>query len=130
MNGIVFYKIFLKLFYGDLDMTKKFILFLIIFFAFFNILNSQSKKEVSLDQNYPNPFNSNTTISFNIRSSCNVNLEIFNLIGQRISTLISGELPAGNYIKQWNPGNQPSGIYFYKLKAGSLIEVKRLVLIK
>jgi hypothetical protein len=111
-------------------MAKKFILFFILLLSFFNILNSQSKKEVSLDQNYPNPFNSNTIISFNIRNTCNVNLEIFNLIGQKVSTLISGELTAGNYTKQWNPRNLPSGIYFYKLKAGSLTEVKRLVLIK
>jgi hypothetical protein len=111
-------------------MTKKFILFLIFSITFFNILNSQVKKEANLDQNYPNPFNSSTMISFNIRNTSNVSLEIFNLIGQKVSTIISGELTAGNYTRQWNPGNMPNGIYFYKLKVGAQTEVKRLVLIK
>ncbi len=84
----------------------------------------------SLSQNYPNPFNPSTTISFSIPSRSFVSLKVFDIIGREVATLASGELSAGTYTRQWNASNMSSGIYFYRLQAGKVIETKKLVLIR
>ena len=71
-------------------------------------------------QNYPNPFNPSTNISFTLASRSFVSFKIFNLLGKKVATVVSEEMPAGNYSRQWNAVNMPSGIYFYRLNAGSL----------
>lgn len=93
--------------------------------------------EFSLQQNYPNPFNSNTVIQFGIAGpgESEVELSIFNMLGQRVRRLAEGTRPEGEYQIEWDGrddfGNRlPSGIYFYKLKAGNFIETKKLVLVK
>jgi len=83
-----------------------------------------------LFQNYPNPFNPTTTISFAISSRSFVSLKIFDIMGKEIATIISTEMPAGNYQRQWNATNVSSGIYVYRLQAGSFVETKKLVLLK
>ena len=83
-----------------------------------------------LSQNYPNPFNPSTTISFYLPSRSFVSLKIFDLIGREVVTLVSEEMSAGNYIKQWNANNLAGGIYFYRLQAGSFIISKKLVFLK
>jgi pectate lyase len=83
-----------------------------------------------LYQNYPNPFNPSTTISFNLPFRSFVSLKIFNLLGREIACLISENLSAGNYSQQWNAWNLSSGIYFYRLQAGSFIETKKLIFLK
>ncbi len=83
-----------------------------------------------LTQNYPNPFNPSTTISFQLSTSGYVSLKIFDLMGREISTLVSGELPAGTYTKQWNAGEVASGVYIYQLRAGSFVETKKLLLLR
>jgi len=84
----------------------------------------------SLDQNYPNPFNPSTTVPFYLPSRSFVSLKIFDLLGKEISTLVSEELSAGNYSRQWNAESFPSGVYFYRLQAGSFTETKKLLLLR
>jgi hypothetical protein len=55
---------------------------------------------------------------------------VYDVIGREVATIFSGELPAGNYTRQWNAAAMPSGIYFYRLAAGSYTATKKLVLIK
>jgi hypothetical protein len=84
----------------------------------------------SLSQNYPNPFNPATTISFYLPSKSFVSLKIFDLLGRDIATIISEEMPAGGYSRQWIASKMTSGIYFYRLQAGSYSETKKLILLK
>lgn len=83
-----------------------------------------------LGLNYPNPFNPSTNISFSLPSKSFVSLKIFDSLGRSVATIASEELPAGNYSEQWNAANMSSGIYFYRLQAGSFTETKKLVLLK
>ena len=83
-----------------------------------------------LEQNYPNPFNPTTIISFTLPSTSFVSLKIFDALGREVSTLLSEELSAGIYSQQWNASDFPSGIYFYRLQAGSFAETKKLILLK
>jgi len=84
----------------------------------------------SLSQNYPNPFNPATTISFALPSRSLVSLKVFDILGREVSTIVSGELQAGSYTRQWNASNMASGVYFYRLQAGSFSETKKLLLLK
>ncbi len=92
--------------------------------------------EISLYQNYPNPFNPSTTISFDVTSTSSfVNLEIFNMKGQKVKQLVNGQLPAGQHQIIWNGtdnnGNSvTSGIYFYKLKSGVYTSTRKMILMK
>jgi exonuclease III len=93
-------------------------------FVFYEINSIAKTNEISypqffhLSQNYPNPFNPSTTIEFDLGRSAYVSLEIFNTMGEKVSTLVSDRLPAGNYRYMWNISKQQgmaSGIYFYRL---------------
>ncbi len=84
----------------------------------------------SLYQNYPNPFNPSTSISFSIPEETFVRLEIFNSIGEKVSTLVSENLIAGNYKYEWNANQFSTGIYFYKITAGNFTETKKMILLK
>ena len=83
-----------------------------------------------LKQNYPNPFNPSTNISFTMAKPDNVTLKVFNIIGQEVATLINGPMDAGSHVVNFNAANLASGIYFYQLKAGSQIAIKKMVLLK
>ncbi|MDR3668411.1 MAG: T9SS type A sorting domain-containing protein, partial [Ignavibacteriaceae bacterium] len=87
-------------------------------------------KDFTLSQNHPNPFNPTTTISYSLPSSSNIKLIVYNTLGQSIKTLESGYKPAGNYSINFNAYSLPSGIYFYKLEAGPLSQIKKMMLIK
>jgi len=84
----------------------------------------------SLMQNYPNPFNPSTTISFSLPSKSFVSLKVFDSIGRKMAIIISEEMSAGSYAKQWNAKGVPSGVYFYRLQSGLFIETKKLVLLR
>jgi hypothetical protein len=94
------------------------------------IANNNSPEVFILFQNYPNPFNPCTNILFNIPTKSFVSLKIFDLIGREGATIFSAEMSAGNYSRQWNASNMPSGVYFYRLTDGSFSETKKLILIK
>jgi len=93
-------------------------------------------EEYMLTQNYPNPFNPETNISFNLPDAEKVTLTIFNIAGQKIADLVVGERRnAGSYTVKWNGKDQygnevASGIYVYRLKAGNVIESKKMMLVK
>jgi hypothetical protein len=92
--------------------------------------HNQTPTRFVLEQNYPNPFNPATTISFSVPSKSFVSLKVFDALGREVATIISEEMSAGNYSRQWIALNMPSGIYFYRLQAGSFAETKKLSLIR
>jgi len=83
-----------------------------------------------LYQNYPNPFNPSTTINYQIPELSFVTLMVFDVLGNEIATLVNAEKPAGSYEAEFKASSLPSGIYFYRLQAGSFVETKKMVLIK
>ena len=98
-------------------------------------VNSEEKeqiipKEYSLYQNYPNPFNPVTTIKFDIPNDGVVQLEIFDILGRRIITLVDEYKTAGSYEKVFNASSLASGVYVYKLQAGDFISSKKMILLK
>ena len=89
----------------------------------------------ALSQNYPNPFNPTTEIAFDLPAAVKVNLSIFNVLGQRVVTLVDERLDAGNHTVTWNSTNSggntvSSGIYFYRISAGSFSESRKMMLLK
>lgn len=87
-------------------------------------------KEFALYQNYPNPFNPSTTLSFVICHLSFITLKVYDVLGREVTTLVNEEKPAGTYEIKWNATNLPSGVYFYKIQAGSFIETKKMILVK
>jgi hypothetical protein len=92
-------------------------------------------KEYSLRGNYPNPFNAKTLISFALPQESKVTLDIYNILGQKVRTLVDGTLPAGYYNKEWdgtdvNGLGVSSGVYLYKLKADNFTRVNRMTFLK
>ncbi len=83
-----------------------------------------------LAQNYPNPFNPTTTIDYSVPQTGAVSLKVYNLLGQEIATLFSGVQQAGNHAAVFDGSRLASGVYFYKLQAGSNTMTKKLVLLK
>jgi hypothetical protein len=92
--------------------------------------NSSSLHEYKLDQNFPNPFNPTTNISFDLPSKSFVSLKVFDLLGREVAVLLSEEVSAGRYVRQWNALSLPSGIYFYRLEAGLFVETKKAILLR
>lgn len=84
----------------------------------------------TLYQNYPNPFNPYTEIGFDLPHSTDVKLEIYNIMGQKVATLVDQSLSAGHHSFQWDASNQASGVYFYKITTGDIVETKKMVLLK
>jgi hypothetical protein len=87
-------------------------------------------REFSLSQNYPNPFNPTTEINFALPSACDVSLEIYNITGQRVTTLVDSYLEAGQHSVLWDASSNASGVYFYRLTAGEFTETKKMMLLK
>lgn len=91
--------------------------------------------EFALAQNYPNPFNPTTEINFDLPKNAHVELNVFNILGQSVTTLVSGEMPAGSHQVSWNGtdsdgGSVASGIYFYRISAGDYSSSKKMMLLK
>ncbi|MEO8513665.1 MAG: T9SS type A sorting domain-containing protein [Ignavibacteria bacterium] len=86
--------------------------------------------EYSLSQNYPNPFNPSTKISYQLPNAGNVKISIYDALGQNVSVLVNKSQNAGNYSIEWNAGNLPSGVYIYKIEAGSFTDSKKMILVK
>jgi hypothetical protein len=84
----------------------------------------------SLSQNYPNPFNPTTNIDFCIPTASRVALKVYNVIGQEVATLVNEEMKAGNYQVNFNASHLSSGVYFYRLTAGSFVMNKKFTLLK
>jgi|WetSurMetagenome_2_1015567.scaffolds.fasta_scaffold41605_2 hypothetical protein len=86
--------------------------------------------EYFLSQNYPNPFNPSTTIKFAIPNDADVNLSIFNVLGELVTTLVDKNLNAGQYEYEFDAHNLSSGIYIYRIKANDFVETKKMVLLR
>ena len=92
--------------------------------------DNQIPVQTILYQNYPNPFNPKTKIGFRIAEFGFVSLKVYDVLGEEITTIINEEKSAGNYEVEFDANNLPSGIYFCRLKAGSYIQTKKLLLLK
>jgi hypothetical protein len=84
----------------------------------------------SLAQNYPNPFNPSTTIDFSLGKTSNVRLTVYNILGQKLATLVDNQMNAGAYSVQFDARNFASGVYFYRLEAGDFRANKKMLLLK
>jgi photosystem II stability/assembly factor-like uncharacterized protein len=86
--------------------------------------------EFTLGQNYPNPFNPQTTIDFSLAKTGYVTIKVYNLLGEKVETLLDGVESSGNHSLIYNASKLPSGTYFYVMKSGDLTAVKSMVLVK
>jgi hypothetical protein len=91
---------------------------------------SSSIREYRLEQNYPNPFNPLTKIKYSVPQISNVIIKVFDILGNKIETLVNEEKSAGTYKITWYAEGLPSGIYFYKIQTGTFAETKKMVLMK
>ncbi|MFQ5499930.1 MAG: PKD domain-containing protein, partial [Candidatus Zixiibacteriota bacterium] len=91
--------------------------------------------EFGLSQNYPNPFNPSTEISFSLKQASEVTLDIYNIAGQKVTTLVNGQFEAGEHTVQWDArdlNGQPvaTGMYLYRLQAGDFVQTRKMMLLK
>lgn len=93
-------------------------------------ISNEIPSQFSLSQNYPNPFNPETKINFSLPVNGNVKLEIFDIQGRAVITLVNSELKAGVYSVSWHAADVPSGTYFYRIQGVDFTETKKMVLIK
>lgn len=92
--------------------------------------NPIPSEAIMLKQNYPNPFNPTTTIYYQLKHRATVVLEIFNNLGQKVTTLVNESQPPGYYQMQFNGSNLPSGIYYYRIETAGLSQQKKMLVIK
>jgi len=86
--------------------------------------------DYSLFQNYPNPFNPDTKINYSVPQYSQVQIKVFDVLGNEIAILANEEKPVGTYEINWNAESIPSGVYFYQLKAGDFVSTKKMTLLK
>ena len=91
---------------------------------------AQLPTHYSLETNFPNPFNPSTEMQFSLPIRGRIELAIFNSLGQRVATLIDGEMPAGYHTVTWVAGDQASGVYFYRLTADDFVATRKMLLLK
>jgi len=92
--------------------------------------NNLIVSDYELEQNYPNPFNPSTKIRYDISKTTFTTLKVYDVLGNEIETLVNEEKQAGTYEIPWYAENLPSGVYFYRLQAGSFVETKKMVLLR
>ena len=96
----------------------------------------QLPKEFTLDQNYPNPFNPSTKISYALPTESRVKIQIFNVLGEVVTTIVDQVIVAGSHTIEWNASNLSSGVYLYRISAESVSDskqynaVKKMILMK
>lgn len=116
--------------YPNLTTTQNFILQQVD-----NDDNLQTPVATTLNGNYPNPFNPETTISFSLKEQSKVRIEIYNVLGKLVKTLVNDERPAGNYTAIWNGTDNggrdvASGVYYYRMKAGKYSSTRKMIMLK
>jgi len=122
------------LYYMQEDQAKN-LIFYILNEQFNELLTIEKREDIiatefRLLQNYPNPFNPTTKIHYELQFTNDVDLSIYNLLGEKIATLVSENQKAGYHQVEWDASNFASGVYYYSLKAGEFRDVKKMVLIK
>lgn len=95
-----------------------------------DVLPSELPTKVTLRQNYPNPFNPATSIQFSLPESQEVTLQVFNMLGQQVQTLVQGSMPAGNHTVSFNAENLASGVYLYRIQTAQTVITRQMVVIK
>jgi hypothetical protein len=91
---------------------------------------SSLPEDYTLYQNYPNPFNPSTTISFSLAQAGNVKLTLFDALGRNVQEIANKEFSSGNHSINFNAANLTSGVYFYRIEAGSFVQSKKMILLK
>lgn len=84
----------------------------------------------SLSQNFPNPFNPSTSIKYQVSSNSKVTLKVYDVLGNEVTTLVNEQKPVGRYEVEFDASNLPSGVYIYKIQAGSFVQSKKMMLVK
>ncbi|MCK5078738.1 MAG: T9SS type A sorting domain-containing protein, partial [Bacteroidales bacterium] len=93
-------------------------------------ITNLEQRNVSLHQNYPNPFREETTFAFDLASSANVRISIFDMMGRELATVANRQYTAGSHEINWNIGNLSPGQYFYKIQTDHYVEVKSMLIVK
>ena len=93
-------------------------------------VKNASVNTFKLEQNYPNPFNPKTNIRYTISNKQFVSLKIYDIIGKKVATLVNQEKPAGTYEVEFTSRNLSSGIYYYKLQVGDIVQTKKMILMR
>lgn len=93
-------------------------------------VNEEAPSAFSVAQNNPNPFNPTTTISFSVPKADRVTVEVYNVAGQKVDTLVNGTMSAGNHSVVWSASGKSAGVYFYTVKAGSFSKTMKMTLLK
>jgi GH43 family beta-xylosidase len=83
-----------------------------------------------LEQNYPNPFNPSTVIKFGVPEKSRVLVKVYDILGNEVTTLVNEDLDAGLYSREFNASGYSSGIYIYRMQAGTYINTKKMILVK
>jgi len=101
-------------------------------FSFSDVIeiNGVTVTTIELEQNYPNPFNPSTKIKYQIANAGFVNLQVYDVLGNEVATLINKEMQAGSYELEFDASNLPSGIYYYTLNAGEFTQTRKMILLK
>ena len=86
--------------------------------------------EYKLEQNFPNPFNPVTTIRYRLPAASHVEVTVYNMLGQRIKTLVDTRQPAGSYRIDFDGSGLASGVYLYELKAGHFVQTRKMILLR
>jgi hypothetical protein len=92
--------------------------------------SKQTPASFYLNQNYPNPFNPSTTIAYGLMKSGEVKLEVYNILGEKVATLVDGVQNTGTYQLTWRPENLASGVYLYRLETAGFVQSRKLILIR
>ncbi|MCH8487690.1 MAG: T9SS type A sorting domain-containing protein, partial [Candidatus Cyclonatronum sp.] len=91
---------------------------------------TQLPEAVSLSQNYPNPFNPITQIQYSLPSAADVRLEVYNVLGQRVASLVNGTVEAGVHTVSFDAANLSSGVYLYRLQTSGMVITRKMLLVK
>ena len=91
---------------------------------------ASTEYKISFDLAGPNPFNPSTTLAYELPGSGEVIISVYNIIGQKVASLVSDRMEAGKHLVTWNAETMPSGTYFIQLQTESTLQVKKLLLVK